>query len=277
MPETPSVVEVTRNGNQSTLTACRSVAPLKLLNPAAHGDYCAVVLSSYGGGMVQGDTIILRVRCGKQASLYLGTQAFTKVYKNPQNIPSKQTIMGTVETGGLAIVLPDPVVPYAQSMFEQNQEWRLATNTCLVLADGHTSGRLAHGEHFAYTKYSSNITIHTPDRPLLIERYLSEPATSSPQKTGAFGTYNVIFNIFIAGTPGETRYTFLTKFLQQTLIPSPKDVSTVLFSVVNPRPELFIIRALVHSVEALHPIYHALGRAIAQPNIFGADPLARKY
>ena len=79
----PSQIEVTRNGSRSVLTACRSVAPLKLLNPAAQGDYCAVVLSSYGGGMVEGDATTLCVRCGEGAALYLGLRRLPKFIRVP--------------------------------------------------------------------------------------------------------------------------------------------------------------------------------------------------
>ena len=276
MSSLPSQIEVTRNGSRSVLTACRSVAPLKLFNPAAQGDYCAVVLSSYGGGMVEGDATTLRVRCGEGASLYLGTQAFTKVYKSPNGIPCKQIINGEVEAGGLAVVLPDPIVPYSRSVFEQAQTWHLGANACLVLADGHTAGRMAFGECFGYTSYRSDITIHTAERPVLIERYYSEPEALSPTHTGAFGAYNVVFNIFVAGN--SARFSCLVESLSQSLTPLLKpSQDSLLLSFASPRPDLFVIRSLAQNVECLHALYKALRNAIAHPNVLGADPLARKY
>ncbi len=276
MSSLPSRIEVTRNGSRSVLTACRSVAPLKLLNPVAQGDYCAVVLSSYGGGMVEGDATTLCVRCGEGASLYLGTQAFTKVYKSPNGVPCKQIISGEVEAGSLAVVLPDPVVPYARSVFEQVQTWHLASNSCLVLADGHTAGRMAFGEHFAYSSYRSDITIHTAERPVLVERYYSEPGMLSPVLMGAFGAYGVVFNIFIAGN--SARFSCLVESLSQTLAPLLKpSQDSLLLSFASPRSDLFVIRSLAQNVECLLPLYTALRNAIAHPNVLGADPLARKY
>ena len=272
----PSQIEVTRNGSRSVLTACRSVAPLKLLNPAAQGDYCAVVLSSYGGGMVEGDATTLCVRCGEGAALYLGTQAFTKVYKSPRGLPCKQGINGKVEAGGLAVVLPDPVVPYARSIFEQEQTWHLGSDACLVLADGHTAGRMAFGEHFGYTSYRSDITVLMAERPILIERYYSEPGALSPTHTGAFGAYNVVFNIFVAGN--SARFSCLVDSFSQSLVPLLKpSENSLLLSFASPRPDLFVIRSLAENVECLHPLYTALRNAIAHPNVLGADPLARKY
>ena len=127
--------------------------------------------------MVEGDHIDFSVHCGPSTTLYLGTQSFTKIYKNPSGIPSRQRIRGTLSEGACAVVLPDPVVPYANSIFHQDQHWTLKPGALLILSDGHTSGRYACGERFAYTEYISNITVSTEERPILIERYHSHPAT----------------------------------------------------------------------------------------------------
>ena len=226
--------------------------------------------------MVEGDATTLCVRCGEGASLYLGTQAFTKIYKSPNGIPCKQIISGEVEAGSLVVVLPDPVVPYSRSVFEQAQTWYLASDACLVLADGHTAGRVAFGECFGYTSYRSDITVHTAERPVLVERYYSEPEALSPVHTGAFGAYNVVFNIFVAGS--SVRFAYLVESLSQTLTPLLKpSQGSLLLSFAFPRPDLFVIRSLAQNVECLLPLYTALRDAIAHPNVLGADPLARKY
>ena len=73
-----SEIEVASVRGSSRLVTSRSIQPLKLLNPRAAGGSCHVVLSSYGGGMLAGDVIRLRVRAQAGARLFLGTQASTK-------------------------------------------------------------------------------------------------------------------------------------------------------------------------------------------------------
>lgn len=235
--------------------------------------------------MVEGDHIDLQIQCNPNTTLYLGTQALTKIYKTPNNIPSTQTITGTLHPNACAIVLPDPVVPFANSIFHQNQNWHLHPNACLLLADSHTSGRHAFGEHFHYTRYTSNITLTTPERPILIDRYHSEPEKHHPNTTGAFGPYHVVFNLFIAGTPNEPRYTHLTTTLQNTLAPlielprttgnTPATPGDLLLSYSQAKPQLFIIRALSKNVESLTPLYQIIGQAIAHLSILNENPLTR--
>ena len=113
MDEGWSIVEVNRVGRRSRLTSCLAVAPLKTLGPKAAADYSTAVLSSYGGGLVAGDCARLRVRCGRGAKLFLGTQAFTKFYKATDGQVARQEVVGHLESGACVVSLPDPVVPYA--------------------------------------------------------------------------------------------------------------------------------------------------------------------
>lgn len=280
-----SIIQVTQNKNQSHLTTSQSIPPLKLINPRTHNPYCSVILSGYGGGLVEGDHIDLKVQCKANTTLYLGTQALTKVYKNPNNIPSTQTLKGSLDANACAVVLPDPVVPFANSIFHQDQTYHLKPNACLILADSHTSGRRAFGEHFNYTRYISNITITTPKRPILIERYHSEPKRHTPTLTGTFGAYDVVFNLFIAGTPNEPRYAHLISSLQNHLAPyvqlprttgnTPHAPGNLLLSYAQAKPQLFVIRALSKDVESLTPLYQAIGNAISHPTLLNENPYTR--
>ena len=92
MDEAWSSVEVSRVGGRSRLTSCLAVAPLKILSPKVEADYSTAVLSSYGGGLVAGDCARLRVHCGREAKLFLGTQAFTKVYKATDGQVARQEL-----------------------------------------------------------------------------------------------------------------------------------------------------------------------------------------
>ena len=213
MNEAWSILEVSRVGDRSRLTACLSAAPLKILSPGAEADYGTAVLSSYGGGLVAGDCARLRVRCGRGAKLFLGTQAFTKVYKTTDGQIARQEIEGRVGRGGCAIVLPDPVVPYADSAFEQEQVWRLDEGALLVLLDGGTAGRTARGEYFQYGSYTSNITVYLENEPVLVERFSSRPGQQAPARVGVFGGFAAFANAFAIGSPESAPFVAVQEIL----------------------------------------------------------------
>ena len=80
----------------------------------------------HGGGVVSGDVTRVKICVGDGCTAVATTQAFTKVYKNHKNQFARQFVRAEVGAGGLLVMLPDPVVPYKDSRFVQNQQFLLA-------------------------------------------------------------------------------------------------------------------------------------------------------
>src|SRR5262245_13535398 len=73
-----------RDGRRTVVSRAYASSPLKLLMPRNHGHAAWVYTSTYGGGLVDGDDIALRVDVDAGATLFLSTQASTKVYRSPR-------------------------------------------------------------------------------------------------------------------------------------------------------------------------------------------------
>ena len=137
----PSSPEIARlefrrraSGGKTVLGTAFAASPLRLLTPADHGDAAWVFLASLGGGLLDGDRIDLDVEVGDGASALLGTQASTKVYRSPPGgAGSSQRLSARVGAGALLAVVPDPVVCFADTRYEQTLE-NLARPFRLALA-----------------------------------------------------------------------------------------------------------------------------------------------
>ncbi|CAK7230502.1 hypothetical protein SBRCBS47491_007607 [Sporothrix bragantina] len=124
-----------------------------------------VFLLSYGGGLVAGDQVNLTIDVHRGARLSLVTQGTTKVFKAtgdgreaPVKVPTRQNLIMTVAPGAGLCLLPDPVQPFAESLYEQVQVVRLdekdsiaAPSLCLL--DWVTQGRAANGENWSFTSW----------------------------------------------------------------------------------------------------------------------------
>lgn len=126
-----------------------------------------VFLLSYGGGLVAGDQVNLAIEVQADARLSLVTQGTTKVFKAtgdgraaPVAVPTRQNLTMTVAPGAGLCLLPDPVQPFAESVYEQVQVVRLdergvvnknAPSLCLL--DWVTQGRGARGENWSFTSW----------------------------------------------------------------------------------------------------------------------------
>jgi urease accessory protein len=175
----------------SSFTHLSSTFPLKLISPrtsskdanlriarqSAASDVksvAALYVVGYGGGLVSGDKVSVDFDVGKQCTLLLLTQGSTKVFKIRGGkaldaikvAPSSQTFRCIVRKGATLVVLPDPVTCFADSRYQQTQQFdlRCRTSSSLILLDWFTPGRqhlaskagvIASSETWAFESYQS--------------------------------------------------------------------------------------------------------------------------
>lgn len=165
-----SHVVVRARGTRSDIIRGRSAGPQRLLFPRAAGDAAWIVTSSLGGGLVDGDAIELAVEVEPGATAVITTQSSTKAYRGT----TRQHARLAIADGALALVVPDPIVPYRDARFAQTTRVELATTGSLALAELITAGRVAHGERWAATRIDSKLEIVRAGTPLLVDRVVLE-------------------------------------------------------------------------------------------------------
>ena len=145
-------------GSRTSVASARAKSPLKLLTPKNHGDARWTFVATYGGGLVDGDAIALDVKVGENAKALIGTQASTKVYKCPTG-EATQTLDARVARGGLLVVAPDPLVPFAGARYAQRATIRLEEGASLAWLDVLSCGRASRGERWAFSRYASRTRV----------------------------------------------------------------------------------------------------------------------
>jgi urease accessory protein len=82
-----------------------------------------------------------------------------------------------LDVGPDAVVewVPEPAIPYAGSRYDQEFDVRVASGGVLWFWETIASGRMARGERWAFTKFSSSIWIEMADGARIIERMEVEP------------------------------------------------------------------------------------------------------
>ena len=150
---------------RTVVTRAYATSPLRLLMPANPGDAAWVYTSSFGGGLVDGDRLVVDADVGAGASVFLSTQASTKVYRSPRGTSTE--MHARVGAGALLVVAPDPVVCFAESRYQQTQQFDLDAGANLVLVDWVTAGRHASGERWAFDEYRSRLRVREKGRPVV--------------------------------------------------------------------------------------------------------------
>ncbi|EGG11727.1 uncharacterized protein MELLADRAFT_102296 [Melampsora larici-populina 98AG31] len=187
-----------------------------------------IYILSYGGGMVNGDLIKLRIELEEETGLVLLTQGSTKVFKQfepKQNsmtpfklksIKSKQIITVNLKANSILISLPSPITTYKSSNFSQSQSFRLANQTCsLLILDWLTTGRKhfkkptkhpseseskeegkeGKGEEWEFEQYKSINSFYLQDTLILKDSLTLRP--SQENGTSSHQRFSILLTIYL--------------------------------------------------------------------------------
>jgi urease accessory protein len=166
-------LQFSRAGEHTVLTRAFSTSPAKLISTNPGRAACWVYAATLGGGFVGGDRVDLSADVEDGARALLTTQASTKVYRSLRR--SRQSVTAKIGDAALLAVIPDPIVCYARADFAQTQRYELAAGASLVLVDWMTSGRRNCGEHWAFSRYESRVTITRGDRTVFMDAVVLQP------------------------------------------------------------------------------------------------------
>ena len=183
------ILELSLVAGRTAITRAAATSPLKLLMPRRPGAAAWIYTSTYGGGLVAGDEIDLRLRLGAETTCVIGTQSTTKVYKSPSGRTCRQTLSATVDDGALLIVAPDPVSCFAGARYEQRQRIEVHAGGSLVVVDWFTSGRRQRGERWQMDGYASRLDVDFDGQHVLADAWRLSPEDGrldSPFRLGWF-------------------------------------------------------------------------------------------
>src|SRR6266478_6641911 len=157
---------------QCAATSVCANSPLKILVPRPRGPSVWACLSSFGGGLVAGDEVDVTVTLGQGARCFVGTQASTKVYRNPASKPCGHHLSARLARESVLVLAPDPVQAFAGSSYAQRQEFHLHASSSLVLVDWLCAGRAACGERWAFSRFQSRNEVFFGGDRLLVDSLL---------------------------------------------------------------------------------------------------------
>jgi urease accessory protein len=189
------ILDIARVDRRSVVRRAFATSPLRWLTPRNHGPAAWVYASSYGGGLVGGDTLRVTVTVGRGASAFVSSQASTKIYRSRDRTSAELT--ATVSAGGQLVLWPDPVVCYAGSTFRQAQCVDLDGDASLILVETMTSGRRAAGERWQFVEYANRITVRQDGRVVLFDSTRLSGLESN--LAARMGRFDVLSSVAIIG------------------------------------------------------------------------------
>lgn len=258
---------------KSQATTCRSVAPLRIVNPRIRERSCHVFFSNFGGGMIAGDEIRLEVLCRKGSRLKIGSVGNLQVYGSATRGCS-QTIRGIVEHGALAVIEPDPVALHKGSRFRQKHDWHVEAGANLLLAESFTAGSVQNNDCFAFLEYVSEFSAEHAGRPVIHDRFAFRPEVFDYRDPALFGRFTTYLTIYMVGTDWEPVASAVTDAMTAA---SEMRGRPCLASIHPLDDHGYVLRALAEKPMHLGPLLDTLCRALAGDRYLGFNPRLRKY
>jgi urease accessory protein len=256
---------------QSTVTSAWSSEPIKLLVPKSRGVSAWVCTSSFGGGMVGGDQTRLDVNLGAETRCFVGTQASTKIYRNPSRLPCSHVTRANLESNSLLVFTPDPIQAFAGSTYSQHQEFHLAPGAGLVLLDWFNSGRAARGERWEFSRFKSRNEIFAGGKRIFLDSIFLDSADGSLDSPMRAGRFNCFAALLFVGEPLRA----VANQLLEKISARPVDRKSSLVASASPICDGAVLRLAGEQVEAAGGEIH---RHLDFLSAFlGDDPWARKW
>ena len=221
--------------------------------------------------MVAGDETSLDLQLGAGAVCFLGTQASTKIYRNPAGRPCGHRLRADLGSGSLLIAAPDPVQAFAGSQYTQHQEFDLAPDANLVLIDWLSSGRVARGERWAFRRFASRNEVRVGGARQWLDSLVLDHEQGPLEAGYRMGRYDCLALVYMTGpqvAEGAARW-----LAEVEAAPVTRLASLLCSASVHRNGHLF--RLAGSSAEA---VGQHMGRHLKfVSNLLHDDPWARKW
>ena len=184
---------------RTLLSATVQEPPLRVIRAFQLPDGAALVhLHNVSGGLLGGDTLELLLRVGPAAAAQLTTTGATRIYRPRAGAtPATQLNDFVVEENGLLEYVPDPLIPYRGSRWEQTTSIRLGRGAGLFWWEVVAPGREANGENFDYEYLAWRTDLTIADRLVAAERVRIEPARLRLDAPGRLARHRYVVTFLI--------------------------------------------------------------------------------
>lgn len=172
--------------------------------PNAGGETLAH-LNNISGGILDTDDLELRIVVQPGALAQVTSTGATRIYRS--RAPERQArsrVEVDIGEGGFLEYVPDALIPYGGSRYQQTTRIRLARGASLIWWEIVSPGREASGEVFRYHQLGSHLEILRDGQPILEEIWNLAPALHQPGSTARLGPFRHFASLYLCQT-GATR------------------------------------------------------------------------
>ena len=156
-----------------------------------------VYIVSSSGGILQGDKYMIDIILEKNALAHITTQGATRVYgMNVSN--AIQVVNVSLDDGAYLEFIPDQIIPYKNSRFYQEINFKVHDNATMIYSEIISPGRIGMGEIFDYEIcYLRSIGKNHKDELRFTDYTKIEPKKMNLHDFGVLGQKQITATVYI--------------------------------------------------------------------------------
>jgi len=156
-----------------------------------------VYIVSSSGGILQGDKYMIDIILEKNALAHITTQGATRIYgMNVSN--AIQVVNVSLDDGAYLEFIPDQIIPYKNSRFYQEINFKVHDNATMIYSEIISPGRIGMGEIFDYEIcYLRSIGKNHKDELRFTDYTKIEPKKMNLQDFGVLGQKQITATVYI--------------------------------------------------------------------------------
>jgi urease accessory protein len=203
------------------------------------------------GGILDTDSLSWQVDVGPRAQAQVTSTGATRVYRSrsPES-RSSQRMHVNIGSDAFLEYLPDQVIPFAGSRFEQTTRVNVDRGGSLIWWDRFAPGREASGEIFHFESLTSDFELTVDGQPIAIERWTLTPLIQHLDSTAILGPFRHFASCYVchAGQPAGYWKGFES---EMRTVADQHSSAEILWGVTSLRAHGLVIRGLAVSGRSL--------------------------
>jgi urease accessory protein len=218
--------------------------------PAPSGETLAHV-HNLSGGILGSDALHIQLDLEAGAQAQVTSTGATRVYRSrtDQGLASQQ-VRVRIAAGAYLEYVPDQLIPFAGSRFEQTANIELEHGASIIWWDRIAPGREASGEIFRFDSLASHFEVSACGEPVAIEHWTVTPILECMDSIARLGPFRHFASCYVCRA-GERPPYWKSFEAQMQIMADQLSSSEILWGVTSLRAHGLVIRGVAISGRAL--------------------------